>query len=43
MARYEVGAIYSSVSGGTPEHQKKQIAALNDLGFDDEEIKKCIL
>ena len=35
--------IYSSVSGGTPEHQKKQIAALKDLGFDDEEIKKRIV
>ena len=35
--------IYSSVSGGTPEHQKKQIAALKELGFDDEEIKKRIL
>lgn len=35
--------IYSSVLGGTPEHQKKQIAALKELCFDDEEIKKCIL
>ena len=33
--------IYSSVSGGTPEHQKKQIAALKELGFDDEEIKSA--
>ena len=32
--------IYSSVSGGTPEHQKKQIAALKDLGFDVEEYEK---
>lgn len=29
--------------GGTPEHQKNQIAALKELGFDDEEIKKRIL
>ena len=32
--------IYSSVLGGTPEHQKNQIAALKELGFDVEEYEK---
>ena len=26
--------IYSSVLGGTPEHEKKQISILKELGFD---------
>ena len=34
--------IYSSVSGGTLEHQKNQIATLKELGFDVEQYEKLL-